>query len=262
MSVLPVSHDLPFWAERRISPAPEGPFATLRLTTKRPAIEMRFGDARPLPSLMASLYHRIQGRPRAPNPTSDRRTARHHAQDQATQKRTRSPAPPRNEGHTPQASKMTHMTHHDSLSGNTNPRMTQNDSLFQVPNPEMSQNDSLFQASMPQMSQNDSHIEVFSFEMSQNDSFSGLKCPTEHPLSVADEPPATPPSPQNDTPSNARTAPMSDPASSTPAQLEQDRCSLGPLFVASSCFPRFVIPGGAKNLTYASETLRCAQDDN
>ena len=64
----------------------------------------------------------------------------------------------------------------------------------------MTQNDSHFQASMPQMSQNDSHFEVFSFEMTQNDSFSGLSCPTEHPRSLADEPPATPPSPQNDTP--------------------------------------------------------------
>ena len=63
----------------------------------------------------------------------------------------------------------------------------------------MTQNDSLFRASMPQMSQNDSHFEVFSFEMSQNDSFPGLKCPKEPPLSVDDEPPATPPSPQNDT---------------------------------------------------------------
>ena len=78
--------------------------------------------------------------------------------------------------------------------------MTQNDSHFQAPSPQMTQNDSLFQASMPQMSQNDSHFEVFSFEMTQNDSFSGLKCPTEHTLSVAGEPPATPPAPQNDTP--------------------------------------------------------------
>ena len=64
----------------------------------------------------------------------------------------------------------------------------------------MTQNDSLFQASMTQMSQNDSHFEVFSFEMTQKDSFHGHKCPTEHTLSVADEPPATPPSPQNDKP--------------------------------------------------------------
>ena len=98
------------------------------------------------------------------------------------------------------ARKMTHMTHHDTPPGDAKPQMTQNDSHFQAPNPEMTQNDSVFQASMPQMSQNDSHIEVFSFEMSQNDSFSGHKYPTEHPLSVADEPPATPPSPQNDTP--------------------------------------------------------------
>ena len=100
----------------------------------------------------------------------------------------------------PQARKMTHMTHHASLSGDANHQMTQNDSLFQASSPQMTQNDSLFQASMPQMSQNDSHIEVFSFEMSQNDSFHGLKCPTEHTLSVAGEPPATSPSPQNDTP--------------------------------------------------------------
>ena len=78
--------------------------------------------------------------------------------------------------------------------------MSHNDSLCKVSSPEMTQNDSLLQASMTQMSQNDSHFEVFSFEMTQNDSFSGHKCPTEHPHSVADEPPATPPSPQNDTP--------------------------------------------------------------
>ena len=77
--------------------------------------------------------------------------------------------------------------------------MTQNDSHFQAPNPEMTQNDSLCKASMPPMTQNDSHFEVSSFEMTQNDSFLGHKCPTEHPLSVADETPATPPSPQNDT---------------------------------------------------------------
>ena len=107
------------------------------------------------------------------------------------------PHHPRPKAIYPQASKM---THHDSPPGDDNPRMTQNDSLFQASNPEMTRNDSLFQASMPQMTQNDSHFEVFSFEMTQNDSFPGLKCPTEHPLSVAAEPPATPPSPQNDTP--------------------------------------------------------------
>ena len=110
----------------------------------------------------------------------------------------------------PQARTMTHhdspsesasprMTHHDSPPGDENPPMTQNDSLCHASNPEMTQNDSLCKASMTQMTQNDSHFEVSSFEMTQNDSFSGLKCPTEHPHSVADEPPATPPSPQNDT---------------------------------------------------------------
>ena len=110
----------------------------------------------------------------------------------------------------PQARKMTHhdslsgdanpqMTHHDSPLGDHNPRMTQNDSLCKASNLEMTQNDSLCKASMPQMSQNDSHFEVSSFEMTQNDSFSGHKCPREPTLSVADEPPATPPSPQNDT---------------------------------------------------------------
>ena len=92
------------------------------------------------------------------------------------------------------------MTHHDSPPGDANPPMTQNDSLCHASNPEMTQNDSLCHASMTQMTQNDSHFEMSSFEMTQNDSFPGLKCPTEHPLSVADEPSATPPSPQNDTP--------------------------------------------------------------
>ena len=92
------------------------------------------------------------------------------------------------------------MTHHDSPPGDENSPMTQNDSLCHASNPEMTQNDSLCKASMTQMSQNDSHFEVSSFEMTQNDSFSGLKCPTEHPLSPADQPPATPPSPQIDTP--------------------------------------------------------------
>ena len=99
--------------------------------------------------------------------------------------------------------------------------MSHNDSLCEVSSPQMTQNDSLFQASMPQMSQNDSHFEVFSFEMTQNDSFSGLSCPTEHPLSVADEPPATPPSPQNDTPSKTLPAPKAITALSAPALLEQ-----------------------------------------
>ena len=111
----------------------------------------------------------------------------------------------------PQADAMTHhdsppgddipqMTHHDSPPGDENPPMTQNDSLCHASNPEMTQNDSLCKPSMTQMTQNDSHFEVSSFEMTQNDSFSGLKCPTEHPLSPADEPPAAPPTPQNDTP--------------------------------------------------------------
>ena len=111
--------------------------------------------------------------------------------------------------------------------------MTQNDSLFQAPNPEMTQNDSLFQASMTQMSQNDSHIEVFSFEMSQNDSFHGLKYPTEHPLSVADEPPATPPSPQNDTPD-------CDPCAAG-HPFATGRLPPGHFLAVSTCFPRRVI---------------------
>ena len=82
--------------------------------------------------------------------------------------------------------------------------MTQNDSHFQASNPEMTQNDSLLQASMTQMSQNDSHIEVFSFEMSQKclkmTHFIPIPVTNNSPLSVADEPPATPLSPQNDTP--------------------------------------------------------------
>ena len=98
------------------------------------------------------------------------------------------------------------MPHHDSPPGDDNPQMTQNDSHCHASNPGMTQNDSLCQPSMPQMSQNDSHFEVSSFEMSQNDSFSGHKCPTEHPLSVADEPSATPPSPQNDSPDGDRSA--------------------------------------------------------
>ena len=81
---------------------------------------------------------------------------------------------------------------------------------------------------MPQMSQNDSHIEVSSFEMSQNDSFSGLKCPTEHPLSVADETPATPPSQQNDTPDGDHNIPH------TPTP--QGRWPHGIFLVASSAF--------------------------
>ena len=180
---------------------------------------MRFGDARPLPSLMANPYHRIQGCPRVPKPTIDRRTTRPHAQVQAPQKRPRAPEPREAEGHSPPGPQN---DSHDSLSGDANPQMTQNDSLFQASSPQMTQNDSLFQASspqmtqndslfqasMPQMSQNDSHFEVSSFEMTQNDSFTGLRCPTEHPLSMADEPPVTPPSPQNDTPTNTLLSPV------------------------------------------------------
>ena len=125
---------------------------------------------------MAYPYHRIQGCPRAPNPTSDRRTARPHAQVQAPQKRTSSPAPRQAEGRpgpgrlhdSPPGDDNPKMTHHDSPPGDENPPMTQNDSLCKAPNPEMTQNDSLCKASMPQMSQNDSHFEVSSFEMTQN----------------------------------------------------------------------------------------------
>ena len=123
------------------------------------------------------------------------------------------------------------MTHHDSPPGDENPPMTQNDSFCHASNPEMTQNDSLCKASMTQMSQNDSHFEVSSFEMSQNDSFSGLKCPTEHPLSVADEPPATPPSPQNDTPLYT---PDGDPNAAGPPS-PPGRFPQGISLVASSC---------------------------
>ena len=146
--------------------------------------------------------------PARPKSNPDQRPARHHAQVQTPQKRPRSPAPRQAPGRPGPGRRHDSlsgddnpkMTHHDSPPGDENPPMTQNDSLCHASNPEMTQNDSLFQPSMTQMSQNDSHFEVSSFEMSQNDSFSGLTCPTEHPLSVADEPPATPPSPQNDTP--------------------------------------------------------------
>ena len=80
------------------------------------------------------------------------------------------------------------MTHHDSPPGDENPPMTQNDSLCHDSDPEMTQNDSLCKPSMTQMTQNDSHFEVSSFEMTQNDSFTAQKCPTEHPVSQADEP--------------------------------------------------------------------------
>ena len=115
---------------------------------------------------------------------------------------------------------------------------------------------------MSQMSQNDSHFEVSSFEMTQNDSFAGLKCPTEHPLSPADESPATPPFPQNDTPSNTLTAPVATPTSSTPAQLDQGLCPRGILLVASSRLRGPLILSGAKNLTHTRETLSSTQGDS
>ena len=61
-------------------------------------------DKEPLlvaPGLMASPYHRIQGRPRAANPTGGQRPARLHAEVQTPQKRPRSPAPPQAKGHLP-----------------------------------------------------------------------------------------------------------------------------------------------------------------
>ena len=139
------------------------------------------------------------------------------------------------------------MTHHDSPPGDENPPMTQNDSLCHASYPEMTQNDSLCKASMTQMSQNDSHFEVSSFEMSQNDSFSGLKCPTEHPLSVADEPPATPPSPQNDTPEG-------DP-STAGHPFAAGTLPKGNLLVASSCFQR-QLNHPAPMMARLPETLR------
>ena len=208
---------------------------------------MRFGDARPLPSLMAYPYHRIQGT-RAPQI----QTATNGPRGAMPKPRHRKNAPARphharSQGHT---SPSPQNDSHYSLSGEANRQVTQNDSHFQASNPEMTQNDSHFRASMTQMSQNDSLFEVFSFEMTQNDSFSGHKCPTEHPLSVADELPATPPSPQNDTPSNTRPAPMADQAPSTSSQLEQDRPQ-GPSIVPSSCYTRPVIVSGAIILTHA-----------
>ena len=155
------------------------------------------------------------------------------------------------------------MTHHDSPPGDENPPMTQNDSLCHASNPEMTQNDSLCKPSMTQMSQNDSHFEVSSFEMTQNDSFSGLKCPTEHPLSPADEPPATPPAPQNDTLhyTPGYYTPGCDPGAAG-HPFAAGRLPQGILLVASSCFRRLVILSRAKNLTHIRETLHSAQGDN
>ena len=150
------------------------------------------------------------------------------------------------------------MTHHDSPPGDENPPMTQNDSLCHASNPEMTQNDSLCKPSMTQMSQNDSHFEVSSFEMTQNDSFSGLKCPTEQPLSPADEPPATPPPPQNDTP---HYTPDGDP-SAAGHPFTAGRLPQGILLVASSCFRRRVTLSGAMSLPSNKETLHSAQGDN
>ena len=150
------------------------------------------------------------------------------------------------------------MTHHDSPPGDENPPMTQNDSLCHASNPEMTQNDSLCHASMTQMTQNDSHFKVSSFEMTQNDSFSALKCPTEHPLSPADEPPSNPPSPQKDTP---HYTPDGDPGAAghpfAAGSLPQ-----GISLVASSIFSRRVVLRGAMNLTHIRETPHSAQGDN
>ena len=131
-------------------------------------------------------------------PKSEHRKNAHSRQQRAMPKAVRDQAGAMTHHDSPPGDDHPKMTHHDSPPGDENPPMIQNDSLCHASNPEMSQNDSLCKPSMTQMSQNDSHFEVSSFEMSQNDSFSGLKCPTEHPLSPADEPPATPPSPQND----------------------------------------------------------------
>ena len=164
------------------------------------------------------------------------------------------------------------MTHHDSPPGDENPpmtqndslchasnlEMTQNDSLCHASNLEMTQNDSLCHASMTQMTQNDSHFEVSSFEMTQNDSFSGHECPTEHPLSPSDEPPATPTSPQNDTP---HYTPDGDP-SAAGHPFTAGRLPQGILLVASSCFRRRATLSGAMSLRYNKETLHSAQGDN
>ena len=136
------------------------------------------GDTRPLPSLMALPYHRMQDarapqiQPATDGPRGTMPKSQHRKNAAAR------PQHGRPKAVHPQARKMTHMTH---LLETPIPEMTQNDSLCKASNPQMTQNDSLFQVSMPQMSQNDSHFEVFSFEMTQNDSFSGPKCPTEHP---------------------------------------------------------------------------------
>ena len=150
------------------------------------------------------------------------------------------------------------MTHHDSPPGDENLPMTQNDSLFQPSNPEMTQNDSLCKPSMTQMTQNDSHFEVSSFEMTQNDSFSGLKCPTEQPLSPADEPPATPPSPQIDTP---HYTPGCDPGAAG-QPFAAGSLPQGISLVASSIFSRRVVLRGAMNLTHIRETPLSAPGDN
>ena len=200
---------------------PERPFTPLRVTTKIPSLLMT------LAYCQASWHPRTieyrgarapQIQPATDGPRGTMPRSRHRKNAAAR------PHHPRPKAVHARAGAMTHhdslsgdhnpkMTHHDSPPGDenppmtqndslcnaSNPEMTQNDSLCHASNPEMTQNDSLCHASMTQMTQNDSHFEVFSFEMTQNDSFSALKCPTEPLLSPADEPPATPPSPQNDT---------------------------------------------------------------
>ena len=150
------------------------------------------------------------------------------------------------------------MTHHDSPPGDENPPMTQNDSLCHASNPQMTQNDSLCHASMTQMTQNDSHFEVSSFEMTQNDSFPALNVPLNTPLSPADELPATPPYPQNDTP---RYTPGCDPGAAGHA-FAAGSLPQGISLVASSIFSRRVVLRGAMNLTHIRETPHSAPGDN
>ena len=84
--------------------------------------------------------------------------------------------------------------------------------------------------------------------------FTAFNVPQNNPLSVADEPPETPPSPQNDT--------LSGDSNSAGQPYVAGPRPQGILLVTSSCIPRLVIPSGTRNLTHDGEILRYAQGDN
>ena len=233
----------------------------MKVVTSRPSIGSPIGDARPLPSLMASPYHRIQERPYAPNSSSDRRPARHHAQVQAPQKRTRSPAPRQAKGHSPPGPQN---DSHDTLSEDASTQMTH---FFEAPTLKCHTMTHFVRSPALKCLK---MTRIFRppclkcLRMTRISTCPALKC-----LKMTHFPafhvPQNTPSPCLSSRQRPRLLHKMTHLKATPTLPDTPSPSGRPQslsIVASSCLRRHVIQSGAQNLTHIRETLHSAQGDN